>query len=75
MRLSSEVYKTLKWTSLIALPALGTLYLTLAMIWHLPFGDEISKTCQAAALCIGALIGISTIQYNKDKEKEENKIE
>lgn len=66
MRLSDRTYTILKWTCLIALPALAILYITLAKIWGLPFGEEISATINAVALFIGTLIGISQINLNKD---------
>lgn len=64
MKLSNKAYDILKWIALIALDALGVCYKTLAAIWGWPFGDEVLATCTAISLCIGALIGISTAQYN-----------
>lgn len=67
MKLNDKAYDILKWIALIALDALGVCYKTLAAIWGWPFGDEVLATCTAVSLCIGALIGISTAQYNKSK--------
>ena len=67
MKLSNKAYDILKWVALIALDALGVCYKTLAAIWAWPFGDEILATCTAVSLCIGALIGISTAQYNRER--------
>lgn len=69
MRLNDKVYNFLKWICLIALPALAVLYFTLAKIWGLPYGAEITATINAIALFIGALIGVSQISINKE-EKE-----
>lgn len=66
---NSKWYDALKWLSLTALDALGLLYSTLAAIWGLPFGDQILKTCAALSLCIGTLIGISSVRYSKLNEK------
>lgn len=68
---NSRWYDALKWLSLTALDALGLLYSTLAAIWGLPFGDQILKTCAALSLCIGTLIGISSVRYSKLNEKAE----
>lgn len=57
--LSASVYTWLKWVALIALPALGVAYGSLAPLWRFPFAAEIPQTCQILALFIGALIGIS----------------
>ena len=64
--LDNKVYDILKWVALIALPGIATLYTALAGIWGLPFGDEIPATITAIDLFIGALLGVSTAQYNKE---------
>lgn len=66
MKLPDKVYKTLKWVCLICLPALAVFYFTLSKIWGLPYGAEIPATINAISVLIGALIGISQINYNKD---------
>ena len=68
MRLPDKVYNILKWICLICLPALAVFYFTLAKIWGLPYGAEITATINAIAVLIGALIGISQIQINKDNK-------
>lgn len=68
MKFSDKAYNILKWVAMIALPALGTLYFALAQIWGLPLGEEIVGTISAVTVCLGALIGISTINYNKDNK-------
>lgn len=71
MKLNDKVYNVLKWVALIALPACAVLYFTLAKIWGLPYGAEITATINAVALFIGALIGVS--QYNINKEAQDDK--
>lgn len=63
--LSSTTYNYLKYTVQIALPALGTLYFTLASIWGLPYGEQVVGTITAVALFGGILIGVSKNQYEK----------
>ena len=63
--MSNKVYDILKWIAQILLPALGTLYYAIAKIWGLPYVEEIVGTITAVDLFLGALLGISTIQYNK----------
>ena len=70
MRLNDRVYDWLKWICLIALPALAVLYFTLAKIWGLPYGAEITATINAVALFIGSLIGISHISIKKEEAYE-----
>lgn len=68
MKLSNKTYDIFKWVALVALDATGVFYDTIANIWGLPFGSEILKTCAALSLLIGALIGISSVNYSKKNE-------
>ena len=67
MKLPDNVYNVLKWITLILLPALATLYFALSGIWGFPYGEQIVGTLAAIETFLGALLGISTIQYNKLK--------
>ena len=63
--MSNKTYDILKFIAMIALPALGTLYFGLAQIWGLPYGEQIVGTITVVDTFLGALLGISTAQYNK----------
>lgn len=65
MKLSNKTYDILKWIAQLFLPAAGTLYFALASIWGLPFGEEIVGTITAVDAFLGAILGISTMQYKK----------
>lgn len=67
MKLSNKTYDILKWVAMYFLPALGTLYFALAAIWGFPYGEEIVGTLTAVDAFLGALLGISSAQYNKTK--------
>lgn len=69
MKLPDKIYDVLKWVTMIVLPALATAYVGLAAIWGWPFADEVAKTTAVICTLLGALLGISTAQYNKDKEE------
>lgn len=71
MKMSNKVYDVLKYIALIVLPALGTLYFALAKIWNFPYGAEIVGTISAVDAFMGALLQISTNNYNKDQQPEE----
>ena len=68
MKLPDNVYNVLKWVTMILLPAVATLYFTLGGIWGFPYVEQIVGTIAAIETFLGALIGLSTIQYNKLKE-------
>lgn len=65
-KMSNETYDKLKFIAQIILPALGTLYFALASIWGLPYGEQIVGTITAVDAFLGACLGISTKQYEKD---------
>lgn len=66
--MSNKLYDILKWIAQIALPAIATLYFALASIWDLPYGEQIVGTITAIDAFLGAVLGISTAQYNKRQE-------
>lgn len=66
MKMTNKTYDALKWIAMYLLPALGTLYFTLAGIWGLPYGEQIVGTITAVDTFLGILLGISNAQYNKD---------
>lgn len=68
MRLNNSLYDILKWITMIVLPALGTLYFALAQIWGLPYGEQIIGTISAVTVFMGAILGISTKNYNTLEE-------
>lgn len=63
--MSNNTYDKLKWIAQILLPALGTLYFALSKVWGLPYATEIVGTVTAIDAFLGAVLGISTAQYNK----------
>lgn len=65
--LSNKAYDILKWVCIIVLPAIATLYMGLAKIWDLPYETEIPQTITVVDAFLGALLGVSTINYNKDE--------
>ena len=67
MKLSNKVYDVLKWIAMYLLPALGTLYFAQAGIWNFPYGEQVVGTITAVDTFLGVLLGISTAQYQKDK--------
>ena len=64
--LSNSTYDILKWITMIVLPALATAYVGLAAVWGWPYSDEVAKTTAVICTLLGALLGISTAQYNKE---------
>lgn len=68
--LSDKVYEVLKWLAILALPAIADFIKFLFPTWNIPYGDPIAETIRQVALLLGILIGISTVQYNKQLKTE-----
>lgn len=66
MKMNNKTYDVLKWVAQIVLPAIATLYFALAQIWGLPYSEEIVGTIVAVDTFLGALLGISSMNYKED---------
>ena len=66
--MNNKVYDVLKWIAQILLPALGTLYFALAGIWNFPYAEAVVGTITAVDTFLGVILGISTINYNKNNK-------
>ena len=70
MILHNKTYDIIKWISTVCLPALASFVLVLGQIWGwtditVPIGASIA----ALATFLGALLGISSIQYQNALKK------
>ena len=65
MRLPDSVYTVLKWVTMICIPAVTTAYVGLSAVWGWPYATEIAKTSAVICTLLGALLGISTAEYNR----------
>lgn len=68
--MTNKVYDILKWVALVGLPALTALWLTLANIWGFPYAEAIGATLAAVTTFLGAVLGISSINYAKKITEE-----
>lgn len=67
MKLSNKMYDVLKWVCLIGIPTFCIAYKSLG----LPYGEEVCNVVTAIAALLGAMIGISCINYNKEEIAKE----
>lgn len=65
MKMSNKLYDVLKWMALVVLPAIATLYVTLAGIWNIPYTEQVIGTIAAVETFIGTVLQISNSQYKK----------
>ena len=67
MKLPDSIYTFLKWICCVVSPALQLFIVSLSTLWgwQIPT-DAIVGTISAITLFIGAILGFSTAQYNKE---------
>lgn len=63
-----KVYKILKYIALYALPTLATFVGTVGIALNWEYTGVAVTIITATATCVGGLIGISAVNYNKSKE-------
>lgn len=71
MLMNSKVYNVLKYITMIVLPALTTLWLSVGSIWQLPLVEPIGATLTAVTAFLGGILGISTSLYNIREQKKD----
>lgn len=66
--MTDKVYNILKYCALIAIPAIGTFYTTIASLWGWSYITEVSGTILAFDTLLGAFIGISSARYQPETD-------
>ena len=64
---SNRTFDALKWVAIVVLPALVLFIAKLFPVWNIPYGDQIADTLAAIQLLLGALLGVSTVQYDRQQ--------
>ena len=75
MKFDNQIYDILKWLVMVAIPAATTAYVGLAAIWGWPYSTEIAKTSAVVCALMGALLGISNLQYKIDNKETDSTAE
>lgn len=70
MRLKNETYDVLKWVAQVALPAVLTFIGVVMTTLDIPHVEAVLTIGAAADTLLGALLGVSTANYNKEIEEE-----
>lgn len=70
MALPDSVYTVLKWLVLVCIPACTTAYVGLDSVFGWGYGDTVAKVSAIVCTLLGALIGISTAEYNKTQAQK-----
>ena len=70
MKLPDKIYIVMKWLVMICIPALTTAYVGLDAVFGWGYGETVAKVSAILCTLLGALIGISTADYYKDKTED-----
>lgn len=62
--MTNKIFNFLRFMAETGITAIGAFYLTIAGIWGLPFGDEISQTLIAVSTLLGIFVGVKRLVYN-----------
>lgn len=68
--MSNKVYDVLKWITLVFLPAATTLVGVILKTFNVECTDIVLTIMTAVTTFMGAVLGISNINYNKNKEEK-----
>ena len=68
IKMKNELYDCLKWGVMVLIPAATTGYVGLASIWGWPCAEEVAKTSAVVCAFLGAVLGISNLQYKKEED-------
>jgi hypothetical protein len=66
MTLSNSTYDKLKFVALVVLPALAAFVVAFNSLWDIPNQDAIVGTIAAVDTFLGALLGVSSNQYQEE---------
>ena len=71
MKMTNETYDIIKIVALLILP-ISEFVGSLASIWGLPYGKEITATLVAFDVLFGVVVKIASDYYARNKEGENN---
>ena len=71
MTLNDKTYTIIKWVVLTVLPALSVLVGVLGKAYGFDYTDITVLTINAVAVFLGAVTGVSAINYNKQNGEDE----
>lgn len=66
--LSNKSYEIMKWITMIALPAISVFIGAVGVELGISDPDTLVTILNAITVLMGSLIGVSTLNYNKDKD-------
>jgi len=68
MKINNKTYDAINSTVKIVLPAIGTLYFTVASVWGLPYGEQVVGSLAGVATFLGVLITVAKRGWNNSMD-------
>ena len=66
--LNNKMYEVMKWITMIALPAISVFIGAVGVELGISDPETMVVVLNAITVLMGSLIGVSTLNYNKDKD-------
>lgn len=66
MPITNQVYDSLKWVALVALPALGVFITQVGQLYTWAPTDQVVQVIQMVAVFLGSLLQVSSYYYHRD---------
>lgn len=63
LKLSEKVYNTLKWITMVLLPALAAFYIMVSDTWGLPNSEQVAATIASVIVFLGIFLQINSAQF------------
>jgi len=72
--MKNDIYDKLKWIAQIFLPAFSTFLFAIGKIWNLPYYIEVTSSMTAFDAFLGIVLGISSANYYKVENANEEEL-
>lgn len=66
----NKTYDVLKWSVMIAIPAIATAYRQIANLFGWRYGEEVAEIAVIVCTLLGTLLGISNAAYYKQRPQD-----
>lgn len=73
--LSNQLYDTLRGLVELVIPGIGTLYAAIAILWGLPYAEQVVGTAAALSVFGGVLLKVSRSQYKSTEADKDGSID
>ena len=73
--MSHKAFDILRFFQSVLLPAIGTLYFTLAGIWNLPYAEQVAGTVTALVTFLGAFVEYKRQSWKGNQNEDVRPVE